>query len=89
MQMSKAIPDLAKSFANLLWANTPQDWQVSFLYHQNTLFVSVVIGSGDDEQKMRRNYPYSTIKKRKKDLWGLAYDCSEEIVRSWLKGEVK
>lgn len=83
MEMAKTImPKIVKLFINLLWANSPQHWIVNSTYFHNTLFVSVIIKSGDDEKsdkKIRRSFDLVVLNSRSNDIYGLASDCIDEM----------
>ncbi len=81
------MPVLMKKFCNLLWVNFPDNWSLKTLFHQETLFVSVIIAEDGAINKIRRQYKYKMIHDREKDLWGLSEDCADEIKNSVLKAD--
>jgi len=82
MTMAKiSKPELMQLFENMLWANSPKDWILQSTYFHETLFVSMIIKTSDNNknQKIRRNFNLKTISDRSEDLWGLASDCIDEM----------
>lgn len=87
MMMAKKLPpEFMQLFENLLWANSPKDWILKSTYFKETLFVSMIIETNDDEpcQKIRRSFLTKDIHDRKEYLYGLASDCVDEM-----KAEIK
>lgn len=78
------MPELVKSFSDLLWSNIPKTWVINDTFFQDILFISIIIDQGDNSEilKIQREYQLSDIQKRSDDLWGLAMDCAEEICHS-------
>lgn len=82
MQMAKTEkPKLIQTFENLLWANSPVDWILKSTYFRNTLFISILLESDDEQphKNIRRSFRIDIINNRANDLWGLARDCIDEI----------
>jgi len=83
IEMAKRAPLLAKRFLNMIWVQLPMDWEMKYVYQKTdqSIAVSVFIDPEDKKQKIRRLYDIADIKVRnkKKDLWGLAEDCANEI----------
>jgi hypothetical protein len=77
--MSEKMPKIVRRFTNLLWVNLREDWKIKFLFHKQVLYVSVSFSDKKLVHEVRRQYKLETIKKRSKDLFGLASDCSDEI----------
>lgn len=82
-EMAKRTPLLAKRFLNMVWVQLPMDWEMKHVFQKSnqSIAVSVFIDPDDLTQKIRRIYDVEAIKVRnkRKDLWGLAQDCANEI----------
>ncbi len=70
-----------QTFCNLLWANLPKCFSLSFSNKNKTIKVYITNNSIKNKKKNKktRTYNHSVIHKRKDDLWGLGRDCAEEI----------
>jgi len=89
VRVSQPIPTIVQSFCNLMWISMPKKWIFHSVYHKNKLFISIIINNNDDIiHKIHREYPFDIIQNRENDIWGLAIDCSEEILRSVEGGEL-
>ncbi len=78
---SREMPEKVKIFCNLLWASFPGYYIVKFLFHSNTVFVSIVIKFENHKKHIRRQYSQKIIDSHK-DLWGMVRKCSVEIKKS-------
>lgn len=83
MKMANRVPPLGERFLGMLWVHLPEDWEMKYSYQKTkqTIAVSIFLDPQDRKQKIRRLYEIPSIKVRnkKKDLWGLAEDCANEI----------
>jgi hypothetical protein len=82
MKMTKSFkPELIQLFENLLWAHSPKNWILKSTYFQDTLFISMIVMTYDEEihQKIYRNFGLDIIKNRAFDIWGFATDCVDEM----------
>ncbi len=70
-----------ETFCNLLWANLPKCFSVSFNKKNNTLKVYITNANTKNKRKNKKNrtYSFEAIENKKDDLWGLSRDCAEEI----------
>lgn len=82
INVKRTAPKLVQRFENLLWVNTPLCWQFHSLYHQNRLYVTIIIDPDEETSKIQREYLGKDIKKRSDDIWGLASDCAQEIIHA-------
>jgi len=81
--VSTPMPSLGETFCNLIWANLPKEWIFNSVYHQNTVFISIIIEiDGGNVQKINRGYPLIDVTNMSKDMWGFACDCAEEIIHT-------
>ncbi len=84
INLSQITPDLAKLFGDILWASLPKAYIFYAIYHQNTVFVSLLVESGvkGSVRKIHREYKFIAIQKMEKDMWGFVADCAEEIINA-------
>jgi hypothetical protein len=78
MEITQAapIPEIVQLFTNLLWANSPKNWELKSTYHKKTLFVSMLIQT----RKIRRSFSLNMINSRSKDLWDFAAECINKMI---------
>lgn len=85
MQVSKVLPEFARSFCNFLWASLPSDWLFTSIYQKGQIFVSIIIESKEDGtvSKIRRCYDLGQLQKQQNNISGIAQDCAGEIIRTY------
>ncbi len=70
-----------QTFCNLLWANLPKNFTLSFSHKEKTIKIFVTKENVKNKRKSKKTktYSHTMIYERKDDLWGLSRDCAEEI----------
>lgn len=83
-RMENKTPLIVTTFADLLWAHTPKEWDFHDLYHKSILYISIIVSQDEsgNKQILERTYSFKNIKGREDDIWGMAADCAAEMISS-------